>query len=253
MKKAAALTIALSLIISLTACQHRQSAVDAVSARGPMAGVGVTASTQTESEQTESVQSESVQSESVETESIQTESKQTESKQTESKQTESKQTESIQTESIQTESVLTEPEPYTYEGVTFDIPAGYTYETFEDGNIIVKHPDSQLIMYGVNVGKIDVGVEPMSQEFIESEFIPRIAEGTDTVSEVTEFSEYEIDGYPAQKCSYNLTDDTLTFNYITGFIYLDDKVIVLTFTSAEVNNSSVIEDMYNSIRITLDA
>ncbi len=254
MKKAAALAIALSMILSFSACQKKQSSDDAVSARGPVTSVGISADDNDGSSPETANDAPSVplrinpnvqtlddtEEESV---SSQKPKKEIGNKNSESE-TESK-TESQKEASGGTSDEIAENGTYTYEGVTIDLPAGYKIQSNNDNVITTVPADFPYTNQNVTFSMSEGNTAHITEEQVNSMY-KDMFEG---FTGCKEFVEYTIDGYNAQYFSYDVSMSDISLNMAQVALYLDNKAVIITFTSEVSADFSVLKKAADSVRV----
>jgi len=275
MKRLAFCAAALLVAFSLSACQKQQFESGTVSARGPITNADVTESAPNNTFESFSVpdfateSSESsgenkpiglspnlTASKSDETSSA-TEDKDESSSKSEDKSEVSSKTEDKDEGSSQSadkdeskssdtsSGEVAENGTFVYEGVTIDLPAGYYIQSDSD-NVITTVPEdypyvNQNVTFTMSEGK---------SAHITEEDINSMYEGMfDNFSGCKEFNEYTIDGYDAQYFSYDLEMSGIKLEMSQLAIYLDDKSVIITFTSEESEDFSVLKKAADSVRI----
>ena len=151
---------------------------------------------------------------------------------------------------LMTSSQSAQTEPYTFEGVTMDMAVGFDFQPRDDGGIIAQRlaqPDiNQIVMFG----KLEGDTEPLTQEQIKEYYMDKLVPTADSVSEMRDFSQYEIDGHTAQTFKYDYTIEENTITYIQDFIYMDGYVVMVSLGAMTENNLAELERMHNTIKIS---
>ncbi len=153
-----------------------------------------------------------------------------------------------ESESVQ-EETKAETQPYSYEGITLDFPVGYTFTTLDDGSVMAQFGEKQNVTQVITFGKFDGKSEPMTQEAIQNSFMENLKKNADSISEMKDFTEYQVDGYVAQTFRYDYTQKGVTINYIQDNVYLDDKVVWISLGATNSNDFSAVEKIHNSLRV----
>ena len=148
-----------------------------------------------------------------------------------------------------TGSVQTETETYTFDGVTLDLPVGFEITRQDDGGLIAHRLEQPDINETLTTIKVDESTEPMSQDEITSSVMGLYAQIADSISEMRDFTEYEIDGYTVQTFKFDCVSEGITSKYIQNLIYLDDELVMVALGSTTDKSFSEIEIANNTIRV----
>ncbi len=151
------------------------------------------------------------------------------------------------------DSMQTQTEVYQYDDISLDLPVGFEpIQQYDRGINLqrVKEPDINEIL---TIAIIYDSSDPLSQESINKIILDKFSDTVDSVSEIRDFTEYEIDGYPAQTFKCDVTIEGVDVNYIYDLVYLDDRVFVVSGGTTNKDNFSELESIHNSIRVTPDA
>ena len=109
--------------------------------------------------------------------------------------------------------------------------------------------EKQNVTQVITFGKFDGKSEPMTQEAIQNSFMENLKKNADSISEMKDFTEYQVDGYVAQTFRYDYTQKGVTINYIQDNVYLDDKVVWISLGATNSNDFSAVEKIHNSLRV----
>ena len=134
---------------------------------------------------------------------------------------------------------------YIYEGVSIDLPAGYHISSDSSGTIITVPGDYPNTNQNVTFTKSTGQMTHITKEEIDSMY----KDIFDGFSGCKEFNEYTIDGYDAQYFSYDVKMSDISLNMAQLAIYLDNKAVIITFTSEVGEDFSVLKTAADSVKV----
>lgn len=134
---------------------------------------------------------------------------------------------------------------YVYAGVTIDLPAGFFVQSDSDDTIITVPGDYPDTNQNVTFTKSEGTVAHITQDEIDTMY----KDVFDDFSGCKEFTEYTIDGYDAQYFSYDVSMSDISLNMAQLAIYLDNRAVIITFTSEASEDFSVLKKAADSVRV----
>ena len=234
MKKFLVCAIALAMVMSFSACQTQSvDTGSSVSERGP----GVNSQ---ESEEEESLPESEIEDDM---ESEESKAESSESEEESKAESESDREEERKSKGFTSDEIAEDGE-YTYEDVTVNLPAGFYI--YSDSGVVIAVPEdypetNQNVTFTKQSGKIDI----IEREDLESSYSTMF----DGFSGIDTYKNYKIDGYDAQMFTYTVTMYDVTLNMGQVAVYLDDKAVIMTFTSEENENNDAMIKAMDSIRV----
>ena len=142
-----------------------------------------------------------------------------------------------------------ETEPYSFGGITMDMPVGCQYTTQDDGIVTATYGEYPAIEGYYVFTKFDGKVDLITREKLQSDYMAMFVPEDYDTPEIKEFTETETDGYTKQIVRYDVVKDGITVNYIMDFIYLDDSMVMLSLGSPSMYDISGIEAVSDSVRV----